>query len=188
MAANMYKPSKRKIINRIDDHKHWPASIKSTIQWFRFHDIMEHIGIIMQDDTHLISSLLKMFSMFEIRLSYWEKYLDTLSLKCIHCKRETGLDPETNFTWVYDKIITKFVLNAMLDHVGMSWIISSNQEMEYEMNTKNNHLDWSNKGPWYNKNICSKLHGIKFEGFITQARIDRYNIICPLVAHYMLDT
>ena len=40
-----------------------------------------------------------------------------------------------------------------------------------------------NKGPWYNKNICSKLHGIKFEDFITQARTDRYNLMCSLVAH-----
>ena len=80
--------------------------------------------------------------MFEIRLSYGEKYLDTLSLKCINCKRETGLDSKTNFTWVYDEIITKFVLNAMLYHVGMSWIIRSNKEMEYEIKTKNNHLDW----------------------------------------------
>ena len=68
-----------------------------------------------------------MFLMFEIRLSYGEKYLDTLSLKSINCKRETGLDPETTFTWVYDEIITKFVLNPMLHHVGMSWIISSKQ-------------------------------------------------------------
>ena len=102
MAANMYKPSEKKKINRIDDHKHWPASIKSTIQWFPFHTIMEHTGNITQDYKHLISSLLKMFLMFEIGLSYGEKYLDTFSLKCINCKRETGLDPETTFTWVYD--------------------------------------------------------------------------------------
>ena len=108
---------------------------------------MEHNGNIMQDDNHLISSLLKMFLMFEIRLSYGEKDLDTVSLNCINCKRETGLDSETSFTWVYDEIITKFVLNEMLHHVGMSWIISSNQEMEYEMKTKSNHLDWLSKGP-----------------------------------------
>ena len=148
---------------------------------------MEHTQNIMQDDTHIISSLLRMFVMFEIRLSYGEKDLDTLCLKCINCKKETVLNPETNFTWVHDKIITKFVLNEMLNHVGMSWIIISNQEMEYEMNTKNNHLDWSNKGPWYNKNICSKLHGIKFGDFITQALIDRYNIMCSLVAHDRLE-
>ena len=113
-----------------------------------------------------------------------EKKICTLCvLMCIHCKKETGLNSETNFTWVYDKIISKFVLKAMLHHVGMSWIIISNQEMEYEMTTKSNHLDLLNKGPWYNKNICSKLHGIKFDDFITQARTDRYNIMCSLVAH-----
>ena len=55
------------------------------------------------------------------------------------------------------------------------------------MNTKNNNLDWSNKVPWYNKNIFSKLHGIKFEDFITQARTDRYNLMCYLVAHDRLE-
>ena len=70
----------------------------------------------------------------------------------------------------------------MFHHVGMSWITSFNQEMEYEMN-EINHLDWLNKGPRYNINICSKLHGIRFEDFITQAITDQYNIMCCLVAH-----
>ena len=56
------------------------------------------------------------------------------------------------------------------------------------MKTKRNHLYWFNKGPWYNKNIGSKWHGIKFEDFIIQARTDRYNIMCSLVAHDMLQT
>ena len=76
----------------------------------------------------------------------------------------------------------------MLRHVGMSCIIRSNQEIEYDMTNKSNHLDWLNKGPWYNKNICSKLHGIKFEDFITQARTDQYNIMCSGVAHDRLQT
>ena len=68
--------------------------------------------------------------MFEICLSHGENDLNILSLKCINCKKETELNSETPFTWVYDEVITKFVLNAMLHHVGMSWIISSNQEMD----------------------------------------------------------
>ena len=56
------------------------------------------------------------------------------------------------------------------------------------MTTKSNHLDWFNKGPWYNKNICSKLHGIKFEDFITQAIIYQYKIMCSLVADDRLQT
>ena len=46
-----------------------------------------------------------------------------------------------------------------------------------------NHQDWLNKVPWYNKSICSKLHGSRFEDFITQARTDQYNLMCSLVAH-----
>ena len=76
----------------------------------------------------------------------------------------------------------------MLNHVGMSWIISSNQEMNYEMNTNINHLDCLNNGPWYNKNICSKLYGTKFGDFITQARTYQYNIMCYLVAYDRLQT
>ena len=55
--------------------------------------------------------------------------------------------------------------------------------MDYDKYTNSNHLDLFNTGPWYNKNICSKLHGNKFEDFITQARTDRYNIMCSLVSH-----
>ena len=68
-----------------------------------------------------------MFAMFEICMSYIDKYLDVVSIMCINFKREKNLDSKTNFTWVYDEIITKFMLNAMLHHVGMSWIISSNK-------------------------------------------------------------
>ena len=55
--------------------------------------------------------------------------------------------------------------------------------MNYKINTESNNLDWLNKVPWYNRNICSKLHGIRFEDFITQATTDRYNLMCSLVAH-----
>ena len=125
--------------------------------------------------------------MFEIRLSCGDDDLEIVSLKCINCKKEMGLNSETGFTWVYDEFITQFVLNAMLHHVGMSWIITS-KEMDYDNFTNSNHLDWFNTVPWYNKNICSKLHGIKFEDFITQARKDRYNIMGYLVAHDKLQT
>ena len=74
--------------------------------------------------------------MFEIHLSYKEEMLDFVYLKCINYKRETGLYSETSFSWVFDEVITKFVLNEILHHVGMSWIISPNKEMNYEMDEK----------------------------------------------------
>ena len=73
------------------------------------------------------------------------------------------------------------MLNEILHHVGMSWTISSKDEMKYEIDESNNQ-DWLNKGPWYNKYICPRLHGGLFEDFIAYARTNRYNITCSLVA------
>ena len=71
----------------------------------------------------------------------------------------------------------------MLSHVGMSWLIISKKEMDYDNFTNRKKLEWFDTGPWCNKNICSKLYGTTFEDFITQDRTDRYNIKCYLVAH-----
>ena len=79
-------------------------------------------------------------------------------------------------------MISRFVLNSILHHVGMSWIICSNEEMKYKIG-KINHQDWLNKKNWYNTAIFSRLHGSLFEYFITHARTDRYNIMCSLVAN-----
>ena len=49
--------------------------------------------------------------MFEIRLSCGDDDLDIVSLKCINCKKETGLNAETGFKDFYDEVITQFVLN-----------------------------------------------------------------------------
>ena len=50
-------------------------------------------------------------------------------------------------------MITKFVSDAILHHIDMSWIISSNKEMKYEID-ESHHQDWFNKCPWYNIAIC----------------------------------
>ena len=72
-------------------------------------------------------------------------------------------------------------MNAMLHHAGMSWIICSKKEKDYDNYTNSKNLSQFDTGPWHNKNICSTLYGTTFEGFITQARTDRYNIMCLLV-------
>ena len=79
-------------------------------------------------------------------------------------------------------MINTFVLNAILHHVGMSWIISFNDEMKHEID-ESNHKHWLNRGPWYNTDICSRLHGSLFEYFTTHARTNRYNLLCYLVVH-----
>ena len=36
----------------------------------------------------------------------------------------------------YQEIITNFVLNTMLHHVGMIWIIENNEDLKYDMELK----------------------------------------------------
>ena len=55
--------------------------------------------------------------------------------------------------------------------------------MDYDNFTTSKNLGCIDTGPWHNKNICYKLYGTNFEGFIIKARTDRYNIMCSLVAH-----
>ena len=115
----MYKLYEKNKIHCVDSDEHWPTSIKKKIQCFPFLTIMEHTANKMKENNGLISSLLSMFFMFEIRLSYGDKKLDVVSIKCINYKRETCLDSKTNLSLVYDEIITKSLLNAILNHVGM---------------------------------------------------------------------
>ena len=74
------------------------------------------------------------------------------------------------------------MLNVILHHVGMLWIICSKEEMKCETD-KSNNPDWLNKGPWYNIDICSKFLGEMFEYFISHAGTDRYHLLCSIVAH-----
>ena len=84
--------------------------------------------------------------------------MDVIDIRCINCKKERGLSKKSTF----EEMITKFVLNTILYHVGMSWIIRSNDKMKYEID-ENNHQYFLDKGPWYNTDICSRLHGSLFE-------------------------
>ena len=79
--------------------------------------------------------------MFELRFIDDRDRLADIAMRCVNCKKETGLYLRTS---TLEELITKFVLNAILHHVDMSWIICSNKEMKYEIN----HQDWLNKGPW----------------------------------------
>ena len=63
----------------------------------------------------------------------------------------------------------------------MLWIIENHEELKYDMDIKTSY--WLTGSPWYNTSICKKLNGKLFEGFIINARTDRYNIICSVDAY-----
>ena len=75
----------------------------------------------------------------------------------------------------YQNIITTFILDTTLHHFGMLWTIENHEQLKYDMDIQNS--DRLTGAPWYNISICKKLHE-KIEGFIINARTDRYNIMC----------
>ena len=86
-----------------------------------------------------------------------------------------------NFNTTYQDIITTFVLNTMLHHVGILWIIETHEKLQYDMDKHNS--ECMTGGHWYNIYICKKLHGKLFEGFIRNAITDIYNIMCSIDVH-----
>ena len=68
------------------------------------------------------------------------------------------------------------MLNSVLHHEGLSFIISSNNQTKYE--SEENNPDWFNKGTWYIASIYSKLYWTVFADFIINVRRDRYNLMC----------
>ena len=73
--------------------------------------------------------------MFQLRLFYDKRnkegnVVDEIDIRCSNCNKET---------WLYlkhtpiENIITKFVLNAILHHVGMSWKYASRTKCSMQL-------------------------------------------------------
>ena len=72
----------------------------------------------MISDKSLTTSLLKMFSMFSAKSTVRDDTVNKVSLIFINCKIETYIQHKSEKEF-YDKMITPFMMNSMLHHVGM---------------------------------------------------------------------
>ena len=90
---------------------------------------MNHTTSIIETGISLITSLLKVFVMFHMRLFHdkyneEENFVEDIAIKCSNYRRITGLCLKDK---TVQSMIAKFVLNTLLHHVGLSWMISSNK-------------------------------------------------------------
>ena len=153
--------SKNKEIDLCDIIDYWPTSIKDYINWLLFLNIMEYTSDRIYNYATLLPSLLKMFSMFQI--SFWynkghddQNKVEHISIKRINCGKQTGLSMDDMNT-KYKAVITSFVSNTVLHHVGILRIIETNRQLKYDMGKHNS--DCITDGPWYNTSICKKIDG-----------------------------
>ena len=87
--------------------------------------------------------------MFSIRCWYNKVHddqnkVENIAIRCSHCGKETMIYMD-NINAKYQYIITSFVLNTVLHHVGMSWIIERNEQLKYDM--EKNNSDYITGGP-----------------------------------------
>ena len=120
-------PSKKKEIDCHDIIDYWPKIIREGTNWLSFLNIMEYTTDRIENETTLLTPLLNMFSMFHICCWYnkWhddQNKVEYIAIRCSSCGKQTGLSMDDMNT-KYKDTTTSFVLNTVLHHVGMSWII-----------------------------------------------------------------
>ena len=81
----------KKEIDFHDSNLYGPTKIKDTVQWFPFITIMEHTANILKPNKGIITSLLKVFSMFELHLINNKDKLYAIAIRRINCKKATGV-------------------------------------------------------------------------------------------------
>ena len=123
--------------------------------------IMEFTGDRIDNDKNIVLSLLKLFSMFKIKFwwnpgEYEIKYTGIkITIRCGNFGKETMIYVGIMNT-KYQDIITTFVLNTMLHHVGMLWINKTHEQLKYDVEEQNS--EWMTGFLWYNTSICKKIH------------------------------
>ena len=65
-----------------------------------------------------------------------KKTIEKVSIRCSNGGKETMIDVDI-LDNTYQETIKTFVLNTMLHHVGMLWIIENNEELKYDMDIQN---------------------------------------------------
>ena len=78
---------------------------------------MEHTASLVKPKKDLITSLLKVFAMFGFRFIDDRDEVEAVDIRCINCKKDPVLYLNSA---LLKEMITKFLLNAILHHVGIS--------------------------------------------------------------------
>ena len=94
------------------------------IQWFTFMTTMKHTDDNIETWIPMLPTLLKVFLMFKMRLWYdngniEEHVAENIGIRCSNSGKTTGVYLK-NKDKNYKDMVTKFLLNSVLCHVGLS--------------------------------------------------------------------
>ena len=137
------------------------------MQWFPLQGIMLHTEKYINSKEDHLKSLLKVFSVLNIRIwkddtIFKNNVPDAVGIMRISCGKFIGclLDNQTIYTF-----INYFVTNMVFHNVGLSWIVQSKQKPNFDL--QHHCPSWILNVPWYNTMICSQFHGYLFGYYVT---------------------
>ena len=138
-----------------------PARISGPLIDFRsyiYPNIMLHTVDNIKIPEDNLQSLLKLFSIFNIRIWYYESIfhedvLDSVGIICINCGKTVGC---LLYNQKIEDFVAPFFTNVVFRNVDLSWIFQPNKNPSFDFQKKC--LSWILNVPWYNKIICSQLH------------------------------
>ena len=91
---------------------------------------------------YISPSLMKYFSMFKIKCWWNQRENDlkqtvvSFSIRCSYFGKEAMIYVD-HLKTTYQDIITTFVSNTMLNHVGLLCIIENHEQIQYDMDIQN---------------------------------------------------
>ena len=122
-----------------------------------------HAEKTMKENSGILQSLLKSFSMFNISIQYDKNTVPySLGIKCIQCNKVVGYEL---YNQTVKDIIAVFVTNVVFWNVGIYWIIESKEELNFCF--EHHCINWVLNGTYYNTKNYSHLHGSSFEDYFT---------------------
>ena len=147
------------------------------MKWFPFQCFMLHVEYSIDFPEEHLKSLLKLLSMFKIRIIYDEtinnKYVpEAVVIMCINCGKSVGC---SLYNKKIENFITHFVTNIVFHNIGLFWIIQSNKNLSFGF--QKTFPSWILNGPLYKATICSLLHGSVFEDYFTTSIREKYNLM-----------
>ena len=130
-----------------------------------------------------LKSLLKLFPMFKTRIWYDESIgnediPEAVGIMRINCGKSIGCSLDNQ---IIEHFMTPFVTNTVFQHVGLSWIIKSNQKLKFYLQLHS--IYWEIYGQLYITMIFSQLNVLLFDYYDTTAECVKNQLMCSIEAH-----
>ena len=103
---------------------------------------------------------------------------EAVGIMYIHRRKSIGCSLDNQ---PIENFITPFVTNMVFQNFGLSWIIQSNQNLNFYFQL--HYPSWEINILWYNTMICPILNGSLFEDYVETDKRDRYNLMRSIGDH-----